>query len=416
MLNECNKPLDTSGGINLSDGNLLFDAYHESVRGSKWKASTQKFGMNVLENLSDIQHRLETGTYKTSKQSTFLISERGKTRSIHGNTIEDRIVRHVLCDNVLSPAVDPYLAYDNGASRKGKGVKFARDRFRYHLRRHVDKYGPNGYVLLVDFSKYYDNIPHDIVLRNISKIVHDKFAMDLLREIVGNMAVDVSYMTDSEYAHCMEMKFDSVKHQQMPKSMLTGEKFMRKSLSIGDQSSQVLSIYHPTPVDNYIHNVCGIGNSGRYMDDTYIFSNSKAELRRVLEGIKATCRQLGIFINERKTQICRIDKAFHFLQNMYRVTKGGRIVEKINKKRVTRQRRRLKREARLVACGRISMYNFCNSFRSWMGSFKPVMSELQISNMQTLFEDLCRRISDAEGLGIGKIGYQKDFGGALQGG
>ena len=50
--------------------------------------------------------------------------------------------------------------YDNGACIKGKGIKFAIDRLKCHLQRHYRKYGTDGYALVFDFSKYFDNIEH----------------------------------------------------------------------------------------------------------------------------------------------------------------------------------------------------------------------------------------------------------------
>ena len=49
------------------------------------------------------------------------------------------------------------LIYDNGASLKDKGLDFARRRFEIHLRNAYKEYGGKAYILLMDFTKYYDN-------------------------------------------------------------------------------------------------------------------------------------------------------------------------------------------------------------------------------------------------------------------
>lgn len=42
-----------------------------------------------------------------------------------------------------------------------KDISFTRKRFEQHLHEYYRKYGTNnGYILLIDFSKYYDNIRH----------------------------------------------------------------------------------------------------------------------------------------------------------------------------------------------------------------------------------------------------------------
>ncbi len=381
--------------MKISDGNILYDAYLRSIKGSKKKAAVIRFRQHVLENLSDIQKELESHTYKTKQRSEFTISERGKTRSIHGNTVSDRIVRHALCDNELMPAVEPYLSYDNGASRKGKGVKHARDRLKVHLERYVAEHGPTGYILLYDFSKYYDNIRHDIAIRELEKHVTDPDVREVLEEIIDSMKVDVSYMTDEEYDACMETKFNSLDYLNVPKEMRTGKRFMKKSMSIGDQVSQVVSIYLPTPIDNYIRIVKGIGNSARYMDDGYAIHESKEYLREVLAGMREICGELGIFINENKTQICRIDRPFHYLQDVYHVTKSGKVAVRINKKKVTRMRRRIKGQYALAATGEMDIRDLENCYKSWMGSFKPTMSDIQIENMEILHSQLAREYKEA---------------------
>ena len=373
---------------NNIDGGVLFEAYHRAIKGSKWKQSTQKYGSAVVMNLAAIQHQLETGTYKTGERSTFIVHERGKTRMIHGNMVEDRIVRHVLCDEVLTPTLEKYLIYDNGASQVGKGIAFTRKRLEVHLHKYFRHYGNRGYILLVDFSKYYDNIRHGIAFQQIAEHVHDETALAVLREVLDNMKIDVSYMSDEEYAGCMDRKFDSVKYSEIPNSLKTGEKFMRKCISIGDQTAQNIGIFYPTPVDNYVKIVRGQKYYGRYMDDSYVISPDKEELKDILRGIREQCAKLGIFINEKKTQIYRIDRPFHFLQNSYSLTETGKVVVKINKKRLVAMRRKLRKLASKLENGEIQYSEIEQMYRSWIGGYYKLMSRKQRENLNNLYNDL----------------------------
>lgn len=339
-------------------------------------------------NLAAVQRKLETGTYKTGERSTFLVNERGKTRLIHGNMVEDRIVRHVLCDEVLTPALDRYLIYDNGASQKNKGISFTRKRLEVHLHKYFRHYGNHGYVLLIDFSKYYDNIRHDIAYRQIAEHVRDEAALAVLRDVLDNMRIDVSYMSDVEYARCMDEKFDSVKYSEIPNDLKTGKKFMRKSISIGDQTAQNIGIFYPTPVDNYVKIVRGQKYYGRYMDDIYVISPDKEELKDILKGIREQCAKLGIFINEKKTQICRIDRPFHFLQNSYYLTDTGKVVAKIDKKRLVAMRRKLRKLAVKLENGEVQYSDIEQMYRSWMGGYYKIMSKRQRENLNNLYNEL----------------------------
>ena len=110
----------------IADMNTLYDAYKASRKSSPWKPETQKFGASLLHNLTQLCRELETGTYKTSTGSEFVLRERGKIRHVHGNRMKDKIVRRALCDTILSPDLEPYMIYANGASQKGKGPDFSR--------------------------------------------------------------------------------------------------------------------------------------------------------------------------------------------------------------------------------------------------------------------------------------------------
>lgn len=72
---------------------------------------------------------------------------------------------------------------------------------------------------------------------------------------------------------------------------------MEKSVNIGDQLSQVIGIYYPYPIDNYVKYVRQQKFYGRYMDDWYIMNHSKEELEDLLENVCKIASELGIHIN-----------------------------------------------------------------------------------------------------------------------
>ena len=124
------------------------------------------------------------------------------------------------------------------------------------------------------------------------------------------------------------------------------------------------------------------------VEGIYIIHESKEYLRETLNEIRLMAAELGLHINDRKTQIYRIDRPFHFLQNVYYLTDSGRVVEKINKKRLTRMRRKLKKLAAMVYSGEREIDDIENMYRSWMGAYKRIMSKRQIDSMNRLYSDL----------------------------
>ena len=211
-------------------------------------------------------------------------------------------------------------------------------------------------------------------------------------EILKTFEVDVSYMGDEEYVNCMAEKFDSIKYElTVPEELRAGEKWMRKSVDIGDQVSQDLGVYFPTPIDNYAKIVRGCKRYGRYMDDIYIIAETKEEVASIIEGIKEQTDKLGLFINNRKTHITKLSSVYRYLQIRYTLTDTGRVIKRIGQKNITRERRRLKAYRRLIDIGRITEEDVEECFRSWLGMQHRYMSNVQITNMIKLYQELFRR-------------------------
>lgn len=368
----------------IFNGNTLYEAYLKTKRGSSWKPQVQAFGMTYLLELAKIQRRLNERSYEFLPSTEFILRERGKVRAIRGEQIQDRIVKHVMCDECLMPAIEKYLIYDNGASVEGKGIAFTRKRLITHLRRYYAKQkSNNGYVLLIDFSKYYDNIRHDKILDLFEKYVHNEDVLWLLRKTVAQSRVDVSHLSDAEYVNCMSTLFNSLEYQKVPKELLTGERYMAKHMNIGDQTAQVVGISYTIPIDNHIKIVKGVKFYARYMDDSYVIHESKEYLESLLEEVDSIAKSLGITINRKKTRICKLSDRWRFLQIQYSLTDTGRIVRKINPKRLTTMRRKMKKLA-----SKLPEKEFENFYRSWFRGCYQYMSKQQRENMDNLFEKL----------------------------
>ena len=371
------------------DMNVLYDAFCKSMKGSSWKCEPQAFEWDLLSSLNKLHKSLRDKTYTTDAGTEFIMKERGKIRYIHGNTMSDRVVRHALCDVVLNPAVEKYLIHNNGASQKGKGISFSRDEFEKDLHNYYLEYGTNdGYIGIVDLSKFYDNIQHDKVRALVNPII-DEYSQWLFSNVLKNFERDMSHLSDEDFKNCMNEKFSSLEyHEQIKGIEKTGKKMMRKSVDIGDQVSQTIGIFFPTWIDNYVKIVLGEKRYGRYMDDMYVICPTKEEVHLVINGIKERANELGLFINEKKTQIHKLSDRFTYLQIKYFLDEKGKVVKRINPKTITRERRKLKKYKSLMDRGKMPYEDIKQAYKSWMGTFAPLMSKKQIKNMRKLFYDL----------------------------
>ena len=127
------------------------------------------------------------------------------------------------------------------------------------------------------------------------------------------------------------------------------------------------------------------------MDDIYIIAETKEEIRSVMEGISEQAKELGLFINEKKTRIVKLSGIYKYLQIRYSLTDTGKVIRRISRENIIRERRKLKAYKRLLDKGLMPEEDIENSFKSWMGSQCKYMSNQQIINMITLYQNLFRR-------------------------
>ena len=362
----------------------LYDAFQKAKRESHWKDSVQRFGMSILQNVFALKKELRSGEYEQRPCVVFTLRERGKTRLIKSLCIRDRIVQRALCERVLNPIFERSLIYDNGASVKGKGISFTRNRLSAHLRKFVRKHGVSGYILKIDFSKFFDNIDHDLAFEALKKKINDVQVLSTLRAIFCGFRVDASSLSDAEI-EALEMQ---------PLNLLTlapskeGRKILNRSLGIGSQVSQIIGIYYPTPIDFHCKVKRRCKYYGRYMDDIYIIHENKKFLESVLEEVKALSRELRLFINERKTTITPLKRGFTFLKVKYDILSTGRILKRMCRDSFVRERKRLHVYRRLLDEGKIDRRIASNYYQSYRGQTRRFASHRSLRNLDALYNNL----------------------------
>lgn len=345
--------------------------------------------MNLLTKTRELQIALENGSYRQKAFNEFTLNERGKTRNIKAFDISDRVVQRSFCDNILTPELSKYYIYDNGASVKGKGESFTRRRLVAHLNKFYRKNGSNdGYVLKVDFSKFFDNIDHEKLFNIVLPKLTDNRSRALFVYMINSFRVDVSYLTDEEYKEFRNKPFNSLEYPPVSEDLLTGEKFADISVGIGGQPSQHSGLIYPSPIDNLFKCVKGLKFYGRYMDDIYVIHEDKEYLKELLEELISISSEVGVFLNKKKTQIIKLSKGFIFMNVKYILTETGRVLKVPAKKTFTRMRRKLRKLAAKVEAGEISYKTVEDMYRGWRGSMKRYDCHAKLKRLDRTFLEL----------------------------
>lgn len=372
---------------NATSVDALYKAFRKSKQGSDWKASVQRYEQNLLPNSSALSKELRSGTYRQRPFYEFELNERGKVRWIKSLHIRDRVVQRSVCDNILVSVLSKYLVYDNGASIANKGISFTRNRLQCHLERYIRRHGIDGYVLQIDYSKFFDNIRHEALLSAIFAKLDDPMAMQLVEHLVRSFAINTAHLSEEESNALDVGVLDTVRFVPNP-SPKSEDRVINKSLGIGSQISQIAGVFYLTPVDQFCKTVMGCKYYGRYMDDIYVVHHDKEFLQRVLDGVTKVSEQLGLTINPRKTHIIPLRSGFTFMQIRYSFTPSGHICKRVVAKKVIRERRKLNAYRKLMDKGSITRREVSNAYQSWRGNIKEFDSYKTVRSMDKLYNQL----------------------------
>jgi len=251
----------------------------------------------------------------------------------------------------MVPILSNGLIYDNGASLENKGITFAIDRCATMLHRYYRKYrDTEGYVLVIDFRKYFDNIQHDPMFD-----VYDQHFYDpRLNRICKNFVKG------------------------------TGE----SGLYIGPEDSQISAIAYPSRIDHLIQDVWHTDGYARYMDDSFIIMRDKDRLLALRDALFAEYEKQGIIINRKKTQIVRLSRGFTFLKTQFFLQPTGRVLQKPCRAATIRQRRKLKSFRRFVEAEIMTVKEVGCSYMSWRGYMERKDAHRTVRNMDNLFFNL----------------------------
>lgn len=341
-----------------NDFNLVLDldnlkaAYRKSRRGVAWKESVQRYDLFLMSNLAETKQKLARGESVSKGFVEFDIHERGKMRHIRSVHISERVVQKCLCDNVLTPLMTRSLIYDNGASIKNKGIHFAMNRLRCHLSRFYRENGNNnGYALVIDFSKYFDNILHEKLFEMQKKNITDERIFELYKSFVTVFGDGIS-------------------------------------LGLGSQVSQISAISYPNKLDHYCKEVLRVRYYGRYMDDTYLIHKDKKHLEYCLTEIKRICDELGIKLNPKKTCIVPLDEGFWFLKGKYILLPSGKIVCKAKRDGIIRMKRKLKSFKKKYDLGLMPKEDVYTSYQSFRSHLLHFDSYYLVKNMDNFYKGL----------------------------
>lgn len=332
----------------------LYKGLKLSCRNVRWKDSVTGYEANGLKNTYLLRQSLLDGTYIISGYQRFRVHE-PKEREIVATRLKDRQFQRSLCDNVLYPQITRSFIRDSCACLRGRGVDDALNRLTVHLQRYYRKHGAKGWVLKCDIRHYFAETPHNVAKAAIRKRLTDQRAAFYTDQIIDSFGGD------------------------------TG-------IGLGSQVSQLTELAVLDDLDHYIKERLRIRHYLRYMDDFILIHEDRAVLENALKDITEKLAALGLTLNS-KTQIYPLKQGVIWLKWRFILTDTGKVVRRIGRKSVVRERRKLKRMAKLAESGRISADALKESFNSWKAHAQRGNCRKIISDMEELLNRLLQGVN-----------------------
>ena len=233
-------------------------AYHESI---------EQFGKNLERNLQKLHEELKEGKYRPRAIRRTWIPKPGskEKRPLGIPTVRDRVVQTALV-NVLEPIFERDFAERSYGFRPGRGCKDA-------LRR-VSTLLEQGYTWVVDadLKGYFDSIPKDGMMQEVSEKVSDGRVLELVQQYL-----------DQEVLEPMERWT------------------LEKGTPQGAVVSPLLSNIYLNPLDQLMETE-GI-ETVRYADDFVLFCRTERAAQRALGLVEQWVEGAGLTLHPEKTHI-----------------------------------------------------------------------------------------------------------------
>ena len=321
------------------------------------KITKSEYGKNLEKNLSDLEKRIANGSYRPLPKREVLIPKpNGKTRPIAIASFEDKLVDWCV-GTILSEVYEPLFIRNSFGYRKNKSAHGAIEASYYSL-----ESGIRNNVIEIDFSNFFNTIPHKKLMRILEKKIADKRFLGLIyRLLTGEILKNTGDIIKGDIG--------------TPQG--------------GIASPALANIYLNEVVDQwFVENYSSYNKIiVRYADDAVFFFKEENDAKEFMSALRKRVSKYEISLNEEKTRILKLSKqshdSFNFLGfTFYRGKQSSRNILKIKTEKgklkraiedfyswIKKNRNRMKLKE-LWSMARAKITGHLNYYGYWMNNLK----------------------------------------------
>ena len=256
----------------------------------------------------------------------------GGKRKLGIPTVLDRVIQQAMVQ-VLSPMFEQYFSDNSYGFRPNRSCEKAIIKALEFMNDGYD------WIVDIDLEKFFDNVPHDKLLRLVSDVVKDGNVVSLV-----NKFLKAGVMVENEYEETLVGT-----PQGGPLSPLLSNIILNKL----DKELEARGL-------NFV----------RYADDIIILVKSEKAANRVMTSITDYIeRKLGLKVNMSKTKVCKPNELKYLGFGFYKFTKYEIIPHEESKEKFKRKLKSLTKRSESISLDkRFERLNWLT--RGWVNYFK----------------------------------------------
>lgn len=260
--------------------------------------SKKEYGRDLEANLEGLAKRVRNGSYRPQPKREVLIPKaEGKTRPIAIACFEDKLVDWVV-SRILQEVYEPLFIRNSFGYRPRKSAHQAIEACYYSLEKNR-----RPHVLEIDFSNFFNTIPHKQLMRILGQRISDR----KFKGLIGRFLVGGLIQADGAEA-------------------------------LGSEGTPQGAIMSPILANIYLNEVLDLWflkNYGsydnvivRYADDGLFFFKKEEDATKFKSDLEAQCGEYGLHLHPEKTRLLNMSKSeaenFNFLGFTFYWGKQGR--------------------------------------------------------------------------------------------
>lgn len=222
------------------------------------RADAIRFRLRYGEEILDLTQRLQTGTYRPEPGTVFIVN-RPKFREIHAAHFRDRVVHHLIHQQLESVFEKSFIA-DSYACRKGRGTLAAVQALQRKMRQITRNNQVRAYALQLDVKAFFPSIHKQTLL----SLLDSKRALIPNAEAVLKLARIVVEQDPSQSARKLGNRS---RFNRVPGHKRLGSKGPNFGLPIGNLTSQFFGNVYLNALDQFVKRSLGVRHYVRYCDD-----------------------------------------------------------------------------------------------------------------------------------------------------